>query len=427
MIYSKFIFYIGASLAYVNYEGQEIWSCESSNQDIAEKLHKYDVFNHKNGVTTLRLMNDKEKDQVKSYTSCTVIERDLNKYIANYRSRNATFLASESRSGPMLDDEYFKDYRSYDQIKTQYRHWADKYSKYAKFIDVIGKTHEGRDIFAIEITANNPYRKTKKNIMYTGGQHAREWISPATVAYISYSMLKEADSNEQVKDHLQNFVYKIVPIVNPDGYEYSRSSDRLWRKNRRDIGYGVYGVDLNRNWDYKWGLVGGSLIPTTETYQGPYAASEPEVQAVAGYMKKVGKAYGAIDWHSYSQVAGWSWGWTPLPSSNNEILKKMGDSVVAAINKHGYSFTSQQSSNLGVASGAADDYMAVKLEAVSMTMELCPDPNDDAGFVLPPDQILKCAPAAYDGHKAFAQFLIDNPSIPPIKDIPPSTLSRYKL
>ncbi|KXN69775.1 Zn-dependent exopeptidase [Conidiobolus coronatus NRRL 28638] len=231
-------------------------------------------------------------------------------------------------------------------------------------------------------------------------------------------MLKNAESDAQVKNHLQNFVYRIVPVVNPDGYEYTRSKDRFWRKNRRNNGDGTFGVDLNRNWNYKWGYVGGDTDPSSDIYQGPSAASEPEVQVTAAYMKSVSKAYGAIDWHSYGQVAGWSWGWTFTPSSNNAILKKMGDSVVKAINKHGYKFDSAQSASLGVASGAADDYMAVNLEAVSMTMELCPSDDNSVGFELPPDQIIPCASAVYDGHKAFAEFLVNNPNIPPIVDIP---------
>jgi carboxypeptidase A1 len=416
MIYTNLLL-IGSALAYANYDGQEIWSCRQNELEVADKLHQYDVFSHADGITTLRVMDEKQKAEVRNIANCEVIVKDLNEHMIKYRNLNSTsaFTSRSLRAEPMSETEFFKDYRSYEQIKAQYKHWSTKYSRYVKFIESIGKTHEGRDIFALEITSPNS-SSNKKNIMYTGGQHAREWISPATVAYVTYNMLKDAESDNQVQNHLKSFVYRIVPIVNPDGYEYTRGGDRFWRKNRRNNGNGVYGVDLNRNWDYKWAKVGSSTDPTSEAYHGPSAASEPEVRAVSAYMKKVSKAYGAIDWHSYSQVAGWSWGWTRKPSSNNAILKKMGDSVVAAINKHGYTFTSAPVSVLGVASGAADDYMAVKLQAVSMTMELCPR-NGGGGFELPPAEIVSCASAAYSGHKAFAEFLTKNPNIPPIKDM----------
>jgi murein tripeptide amidase MpaA len=53
----------------------------------------------------------------------------------------------------------------------------------------------------------------------------------------------------------------VVPNVNPDGYEYSRTSDRMWRKNRSGPRKGCYGVDLNRNFAFKWGYSGVSRDP----------------------------------------------------------------------------------------------------------------------------------------------------------------------
>ena len=81
-----------------------------------------------------------------------------------------------------------------------------------------------------------------------------------------------------------------VPVVNPDGYDYTFTSKatRLWRKNLRDVnGDGAIttgdGVDTNRNWPEKWSYdhEGASDDPTTETYRGSGPASEPEVSAHA--------------------------------------------------------------------------------------------------------------------------------------------------
>merc|ERR1711874_186033 len=75
----------------------------------------------------------------------------------------------------------------------------------------------------------------------------------------------------------------VMPLLNPDGYEYSRTTDRLWRKNRAPPpdGSDCYGVDLNRNWDvvgYGLGSVSGN--PCSEVYKGPAKNSEPEVAAM---------------------------------------------------------------------------------------------------------------------------------------------------
>lgn len=60
----------------------------------------------------------------------------------------------------------------------------------------------------------------------------------------------------------------IIPVLNVDGYEHTHLSDRLWRKNRRNNGFGIFGVDLNRNWNCSWSDTGGaSTFPFSDTYK----------------------------------------------------------------------------------------------------------------------------------------------------------------
>ena len=117
-----------------------------------------------------------------------------------------------------------------------------------------------------------------------GGIHAREWISPATghyseflkgkplfhyfvisvaVSLIIRELVEDYDNNRDIVDNLD--VY-IMPVANPDGYEYSRTTDRMWRKTRSGSGSCI-GVDPNRNWGYKWGGQGASRDPCRETYR----------------------------------------------------------------------------------------------------------------------------------------------------------------
>jgi murein tripeptide amidase MpaA len=53
---------------------------------------------------------------------------------------------------------------------------------------------------------------------------------------------------------LDQLNFHILPSANPDGYEYTRYSDRMWRKTRsrniEDPDDPCMGVDANRNWDF---------------------------------------------------------------------------------------------------------------------------------------------------------------------------------
>ncbi|KAJ8927854.1 hypothetical protein NQ314_019656 [Rhamnusium bicolor] len=82
-----------------------------------------------------------------------------------------------------------------------------------------------------------------KAVWVDGGIHAREWISPATVTYIINQFVSNFESEPK---YIQNIDWYIAPLLNPDGYEYTHTIDRLWRKNRARSGQ-CAGTDLNRN------------------------------------------------------------------------------------------------------------------------------------------------------------------------------------
>jgi len=109
-----------------------------------------------------------------------------------------------------------------------------------------------------------------------GGIHAREWISPAAVTYIIDFLVENSENLETD--------YYILPVVNPDGYEYTFNSDRLWRKNRRK-GSTCAGIDLNRNFGYRWGGKGTSKNMCHDTYAGKKPFSEPETDAIRNFFE----------------------------------------------------------------------------------------------------------------------------------------------
>lgn len=163
-----------------------------------------------------------------------------------------------------IGDEFHKEYRSYDNILKQLNYYQQTYPNLVKEVRSIGKSHEGRDLMVIHITTtSNSTSSTNRNkplIWIQAGQHAREWIATSSAMFLIDRLLKsttDSDSSSSLNLRLlELFEFAILSLANPDGYEYSRTKDRTWRKNRR----APYGVDLNRNWDYKWCEIGNNSL-----------------------------------------------------------------------------------------------------------------------------------------------------------------------
>ena len=102
----------------------------------------------------------------------------------------------------------------------------------------------------------------------------------------------------------------ILPCVNPDGYLYTQTNNRLWRKTRSPNEGGCVGTDANRNWGYHWGTGGSSSDGCSDTYMGSEAFSEIETKNVRDWLtnnKDAIKFYNNV--HSYSQLVLLPWGY----------------------------------------------------------------------------------------------------------------------
>jgi carboxypeptidase A4 len=105
-------------------------------------------------------------------------------------------------------------------------------------------------------------------------------------------VIKELVENRKNNTWADKVDFYIVPVLNPDGYEYTHTNDRLWRKNRKNPELGkCAGTDLNRNFGFKWGGLGASKNPCDETYAGSAAFSEPESKAIQDYVTSKGKIF----------------------------------------------------------------------------------------------------------------------------------------
>jgi murein tripeptide amidase MpaA len=175
----------------------------------------------------------------------------------------------------------------------------------------------------------------------------------------------------------------IVPLVNPDGLEYSIQTYRYWRKNRRDNGGGSFGVDLNRNYGYAWGVddLGSSPSPDSDIFRGAAAFSEPEVKAVRDFF--LSRNIGAlITYHSFAQSIVYPWGYTTQPAKDDAAMSAIAARMAAliqAVNGRTYSY-GESSRDMYLTNGDLTDWAYAVAGIPAFTIELPPADELHGGF-----------------------------------------------
>jgi len=205
-------------------------------------------------------------------------------------------------------------------------------------------------------------------------------------------------------------VFAFYPVANPDGYSFSWTNDRLWRKNRRPPpqGSNCYGVDLNRNWDsqgYGEGH-GSSSNPCSDVYHGIAAYSEPETATSFGWFNQLGAStmVGAIDFHAYGRYVLRPYGWPVTPTDQEEELKEIGDATAAAIGAvYNTRWTSQRSAQLYPAAGGHEDALFDSTNGGCSAY--CFELRGNS-FILPPEEIVLSGEEIWAGIKVWAAMLL---------------------
>jgi Zinc carboxypeptidase len=160
-------------------------------------------------------------------------------------------------------------------------------------------THQGRPIYALKVSDNVAADEDEPAIVLAAQHHARELNSPHMVIGAMQRILAGYATNAALQTLVDGNELWFVPMVNPDGVDYVWNTNNLWRKNRRNNGTS-FGVDLNRNYPYLWGLCGASTTPSSDTYRGPSAGSEPETVALRNLVARLRPEI-YLDFHSYGQ------------------------------------------------------------------------------------------------------------------------------
>ncbi|KAK8123327.1 hypothetical protein PG999_003245 [Apiospora kogelbergensis] len=312
---------------------------------------------------------------------------------------------------------WFETYHNYEDHIQYFRDLHDAFPSNSEMVSS-GKSYQGRDIFGIHLWgAGGP---GKPAVLYHGTVHAREWISAPVVEYITLQLINGYNAgNNQTRSFLDRYDYYIFPFVNPDGFLYTQTTDRLWRKNRQPPPAGspnmtCLGRDINRNWEHGWDANprGSSTNPCSQTYRGAKPGDAPENAGLDGYLRRIRDAQGIklfVDWHSYGQYLLFPFGyaetlyapeqgrWTKASSLISEAVRDSSDAGTT------YTFGASGATLYATSGSAPDHAYAIGRAEWSFTIEL--RDTGRFGFVLPPDQIRPAAEEMWAGQKVLFSLL----------------------
>lgn len=297
----------------------------------------------------------------------------------------------------------------------------------------IGKSYEGRDIHALRVglKATTNGSNKRKTVVVTGGMHAREWISTTTTNYVAWSFITSFDKEPMITKLLEHFDFVFIPVVNPDGVEYTWEVDRLWRKSRQQTGMQwCRGFDLDHAFGFEWSGLDSEHDPCSESYGGDEPWEATEAIALASWAKNESQEnadfVGLIDLHSYSQQVLFPFAYScDVDPPNAENLEELAAGLAKAIrlsNGELYSVTSacegavlsrggrSGARRVETGGGSAIDWFYHELHA-HYSYQIKLRDTGSYGFLLPKDNIVPVGEEIFSAMKYFGDYLLGNNGI----------------
>ncbi|MGW7430648.1 M14 family zinc carboxypeptidase [Streptomyces sp. NPDC054861] len=276
-----------------------------------------------------------------------------------------TLSAQAARRVAGAGDGVFRPYGGAGGLKQEILATARAHPGLTKVVS-IGKTVGGQDILALKISkgARAIRDGSRPATLYASNQHAREWITTEMTRRLMHHYLDGYGKDARLTRVVDTTELWFVLSANPDGYDHTHAdpANRQWRKNLRDNdGDGKIGpddgVDLNRNFAYKWGYdnEGSSPDPADETFRGPRPMSEPETRALDAFQRRIGFQYG-INYHSAAQLLLYGVGWQVATDTPDDVALKALAGTPEKSAVPGY--RPQVSSELYTTNGEADGHAA---------------------------------------------------------------------
>lgn len=333
-------------------------------------------------------------------------------------------------------DSNLGNYHTYSEMETALDSMASNFPLITR-LDTLGTSVEGRLIRGIKISDNAAMDENEPEVLIMGCHHARELMSVEIPLLLAEYILDGYGQSSQLTGMVDGREIWIVPMVNPDGHVYvqfnhSGESYNWWRKNRRDNLDGSYGVDLNRNYSYKWGYDNAGSSPNTGSavYRGPAPFSEPETQAVRDFCADHSFSV-ALSYHSYSELILYPWGYSPIYTEDHEFFSTFADSLERGT---GYLPGCSATGAIYPTNGDTDDWAygetTQKDRFYCFTVEL--NSYEEGGFA-PPDnliqptfeKVLEMNLTAIE--RADQPFSITGPEVPVLSEVTPLANPDFML
>jgi len=328
-------------------------------------------------------------------------------------------------------------YHSFDEdglgIKDRLHKVAADYPNLAA-LETIGYSLDNRPMLALCLTKKNGIgkangaikRKSKPEVLILATHHAREWVATQMAMRLIDYLTSNYGRDKRVTAMLDSTKIWIVPVANPDGYEYTFTHERLWRKNLRDNdGDGQItladGVDINRNFESHWGLDDEGSSPTWSdaTYRGVEPNSEPETKAVVDFVNNHDFKF-LISYHTYSDLILYPWGWqVKTPSFDDPIFVTQAgtdDNPAIFDNLLGIGYDPGVGADLYTTNGDFTDWTYDVAGIPSYTVEVTygyHDPEDQDtyyGFEFPDDEAM--VQQVFQDNLEFALSLVESAKDP---------------
>nr|XP_020736343.1 carboxypeptidase A1 [Odocoileus virginianus texanus] len=270
----------------------------------------------------------------------------------------------------------------------------------------IGSSYEGRPIYVLKFSTGGSNRPA---IWIDLGIHSREWITQATGVWFAKKFTDDYGQDPTFTAILDSMDIFLEIVTNPDGFVFTHSQNRLWRKTRSvTSGSSCVGVDANRNWDAGFGKAGASSNPCSETYHGKSANSEVEVKSIVDFVKDHGNFKAFLSIHSYSQLLLYPYGYTTQSIPDKNELNQVAKSAVEALSSlYGTSYKyGSIITTIYQASGGSIDWAYSQGIKYSFTFEL--RDTGRYGFLLPASQIIPTAQETWLGLLTIMEHTLNN-------------------